>query len=180
MLGFLTQKFRKQSGYVIAENASAIIVLFLGLLFPLIDLATAGLRYSLLMKAVHDGAHASLSCLSFSSGSSPSAVLDIVPVQITKSLLGVSGVTNTTTTVQIISSRISDGAVIVNTPNQKLSAPADTLNYLYANQVTVKAQLAPFITYTAPFLPSIPTLNAPFTTSISCQEISDNPQGLNR
>lgn len=183
---------RNCRGSFIAENAGVTVALFLGFVFPFIDLATVGLRYSFLLRAVHDAAHIGAGASTFSSGSSSYAVMDYAPIQVTKSLNNVPGVNLTgTPNVNIVTTAFTTNVVNVNTANKPLpqgkipgSNPAanypsvDPTANNYAIQVSATANIDPLITVKVGFFPNVPGISGPYTCTVSSQEISENPSNL--
>jgi hypothetical protein len=186
---------RSCNGSFIAENAGVTVALFIGLVFPFVDLATVGLRYSLLLRAVHDAAHVGAGATTFSSGSSTYAVMDTAPQQVTKSLVGVSGIDTTGTglgtTVNIVTTAFTSNIVTVNgnnlpLPQGKIPGSNPPANYPsldptannYAIEVTTKASIQPLIPVNFGFFPTIPGMTGPYKCTVSAQEISEYPSNL--
>jgi hypothetical protein len=173
-----TIRYRRCRGYIISEHAAMLVILILGFIFPFLDLATVGLRYAFLTMAVHDAAHVSSTCSTFSSGSSDSAVMDLVPPQIAYSLGTRWGFDNRVITVRVVAARVPDGMLAFSEPNLPFTGTVDTQNWVYTNEVTVKADLQPLISFSSPFLPGIPGISAPINVVVSAKEVSENPAGL--
>jgi len=170
----------RRAGYVIAENAATIVVLFIGLVFPFTDLATIAIRYVILLMAVHDGVYVSATCPTFSSNSDNTGVMDVVPPQINQSLAGRSGFDNLAITIRVVASHIPDGMLSFSPPNEPWQDTIDTLQYVYANEITAQADLAPLVYFNAPFLPVIQGLSAPLHVQISGKEVPENPKAVNQ
>ena len=173
---------RNSIGSFIAENAGVMVAVFLGFIFPFVNLATIGLRYAILLRAVHDTTHMAAGATSFSSGSSSYAVMDYVPTQLNNSLSQTSGIVVVSKSVCILVTPFSTNVVSAkpaNTPLPAVPTPDPTAN-IYAIQVTVNANVKPLVEANLSFLPAIPGISGPMAFSVSSQEIAENPSGLSQ
>ncbi|MDR3616193.1 MAG: hypothetical protein P4L53_21720 [Candidatus Obscuribacterales bacterium] len=175
------RKKRSERGSFIAENAAITVAIWIGFVIPFINLSTVGLRYSILMRAVHDGAHTASGCTSFSSGSGTRAVMDYAPQQVLTSLAQTPGVNVLSDNVTIITTPFATNVPVLNTANKPLPSTVtiDTTANVYTIQLTVNATVAPLMQAAASgIIPAIPGLTSPMNVTVGSQEISENPSGL--
>jgi Flp pilus assembly protein TadG len=170
---------RNASGQAMLDLPWTLCVLFIFLCFPLLTLGAETIRYGFLLAASRDAAHMAAAARTFQTNSS-SSDLSACNVASGQAALTASKFTNVTVnsvTTNIVIIALSNNAVTRrSTP---LSAPADTTNNLYGIEVVVNGTIAPLIAGN-PNFPRIPGLSGPITLSVTSQEISENPQGLNQ
>lgn len=171
------QNFRSRKKGSMAEFPLAIFALFLVFVFPLINLGSCALRYSLLMNACQTGARAAASASTFGVGSTdkPSAS-DLAPIVVQNAASKFSGLHVNDVDISIVSVNMTTNEII-KYPG-KLSSPANTKDNLYFVEVSVLADLDPLVpVYVSP-LWSVPGLNKAWTTRLVLREFVENAQGL--
>lgn len=171
-------KFRRNNGSIAAEHMAALIVLFLGLFFPLCNLATCFYRYTLVVQAVHNAAHLGGTASSFTAGSSQHAVMDVIPRHINNFLASTRGVRNPIIKVRLIETRLSDSNVKKLPDGQKLTPPRPLPAHIYSVETTLECDVEPLISFKNNLVPSAPGMNAPFRASITTRELLERPQGM--
>lgn len=178
-MGIKQTNGRNNHGSYIAEAPIALWLLLVVFMFPFVDLAAATIRYTFIVMASRDAAHAASrakSYLSDTSGSELSAV-NLARNQAIATASGFSEITVNSVTTRIL---ITDlGSKLVTSQTAPLATPADTSNNLYQIETVVSGQINPLLTFDAGILPDIPGLSAPIPVSVASREICENPQGLN-
>jgi Flp pilus assembly protein TadG len=164
---------RKSRGSTMADTPVTLWLLFLGLTFPLMDLASITMRYTFLLAAARDGAFVGSREQSFTLAD---AAL--------KAKVAATAATFTGITVNTVKSSIcivNIGSKAVTRQSTKLAAPANTAQNLYQLECNVTGTIQPFIDMSSTsIIPSVPGVTAPVQTSVSCREYFENPQGLNQ
>lgn len=167
-------KNRRARGSTMADTPVTLWLLFLGLTFPLMDLASITMRYTFLLAAARDGAFAGSREQTYTLAD---AALKAKIAQTAASFTGitVTGVTTNIVTVNLASKAVS------RTP-AKLAAPANPSVNLYQIEARVAGTIQPFINMggVGGILPNVPGITAPVQTSVTCREYFENPQGLNQ
>ncbi len=151
--------------------------MFLMFVFPLINLGTTALRYSLFVFCCKQGAASAAQAYSFSVGTTarPAAIVS-GPAKVASALSAFPGINLQSTTVKILAVRISDGVVTEYT--SKLSKPADTSNNLYFIELTSIASIEPMTRVNVFTWPGVPGLNSDWTSKVSVRQFVESPQGL--
>ncbi len=181
---------RQPTGSFIAENVAVIVVIFLFLTFPLIDLATCSYRYNMLCGAVKAAAHAGANSQTFT-GTVPAGqassglhnwtgVKVSVPAVMQNYLSNARGISNVHVNYRVNSTNINTQVVTNNAWNQPLPTPPDTINNIYSVEVAVDADVSPIYPMPVPFLPNVPGLSGPSHLTSSAQELSEYANGLNQ
>lgn len=171
---------RNCRGSVIAETPGALWLLFVLFLVPFIDLATVMLRYTFVVSASRDAAHAASKAKTFSANLSTTDLSARNAADTTgrQTAAAFSEITVSSVTTAIVSTDLS--TQVVTRRSTPLTAPADTSLYLYEYETTVSGQINPLITFTVGPFPSIPGLSAPVAVAVTSREFVENPQGLNQ
>lgn len=157
-----------------ADTPMALWLLFLGLTFPLIDLATVTMRYTFVLAAARDGVFAGSRENTYTLAKN---AVSTAVINTSKSFTGIKNVT--TSNVNIV---ITDKASkTVSRQPSKLTAPATSAN-IYQIEAVVDADIDPFINMqgVGGILPSVPGITTPAHTTVVCREYFENPQGLNQ
>src|SRR5437870_8765907 len=102
---------RTMGGAIVAEYLATLTVIFLGLCFPLIDLATVAYRCNFLVQAVHSAVHAGAVAETFSSGSSSNAAMDATAALFNKWTSKTKGISNARLLVRINATTVNNQAV---------------------------------------------------------------------
>lgn len=169
---------RSKTGSIAAEHVAALVVLFLGLTFPLCNLATICYRYGFLSQACHNGCHAATTAATFTAGSSNNAVMDVVPAAVNKLLDAANGIKNRSLEIRIRDTKLADQTVHTGDPGKKLDdAPAT--DRLYSIECTISADLDPLVTMAGGFVPSVPGLTGPMRCTVSSRGLLETPEGMN-
>jgi hypothetical protein len=169
---------RKQKGSMIADVPAALWVLLVLFTFPLIDLAAITIRYTFLVTASRDAAHAAAQAKSFFtsvSGQYPSAVI-LAEQQANTSAQGFSEISINNVKTNIVTTNINSGAV--SRRSTPLTAAADTSTNLYQIEVEITGQINPLITNHSGSLLNIPGISSPMQVVVASREYCEFPQGL--
>ncbi len=173
---------RSNSGSIIAEYMAAIVVLFLVLVFPLINLTVFTYRYNLVVAAVHNAAHLGATAPTFSTAGT--GALAVAQNSVAAFLPTVQGVKLVSTQARIKIADTATQGVSNNGMNTKLSAPADPQLNIYSIEVLTTATISPLMPLSNgipnAFVPNVPGVTSPVTQTISAQELVENVRGLNQ
>ena len=170
---------RSRRGNTIAELPAVLIVLFMFLTFPLLDLATVTLRYTYLTSMSRDAAHEAAKAKSFLVDSSPTqpSATNAAQTWINMVKNNFQGVVVDTLTTNIVITDI--GTQTVTRQTLPLAAPADTAQNLYAIETVVTGRCFPIINFGgSKWFPAVPGLSGPMSVTVSSQEMCENTQGL--
>jgi hypothetical protein len=172
---------RSRSGSSMIELPFVLWTLFLGLLVPMICLATIGIRYTFFLNASRQAVHVAAQAKSFSQDFSPNLSAQTLAQQTaTACCKGFSGVTLNAVNTSIVITPVQPGSPQIQQPT-KLSSPADEENFLYQIQVQLIGQSDPFIPLPqGVFGFKIPGLTDPYPIQTTAKEPSENTQGLNQ
>jgi hypothetical protein len=185
------RKSRSLHGSVTAETACVLYVLFLFMVFPLLDLGAIGLRTFFLWFACNQSAMAGSKGTKWSTGNVAGTTdyAKSIQTQATSAATSVAGMFSGIKissgypkfTVILRAIAHSDTSVnqasattisYINGAGLPLTAPMDTSQYIPILRVQILGTVQPFIPI--PFFVAIPGLTAPFTLSIvSDQQIED-------
>lgn len=169
---------RDYRGAVLVETPLALWILFVLFTVPFIDLASVMLRYTFVVSASRDAAHAAGKAKSFMNNltaSEPSAI------NLSKSAANTTASAFSEITVLNVSTKILITDILTRkttTSAAPLSQPADTSANLYQFETTVEASINPLVPFAAGPMAGIPGLSAPIRVSVSSREFCENPQGL--
>lgn len=167
-------KNRSRRGSTMADTPITLWLLFLGLTFPLMDLASVTMRYTFLLAAARDGAFAGSREQSFTLADAA------MKAKINQTAASFTGITINNIATNIVITNI--GTKAVTRQSVKLAAPANTSTNLYQIEAQVQGTIEPFINMGGlnSIVPNVPGVTAPVTTSVTCREYFENPQGLNQ
>ncbi len=154
------------------------MVLFLLVLFPLVDLVTVAIRYVLVLQAVHDGVQAAAPAVTFTAGSGTNSVMNLAPNAIADTLSKYTGISNTSIRIRLKSTDIATQTVTDYPWNTKLPAPA-TQTSIYAIECQVSADVEPLINFGG-VCQLLPGITGPMHVDIAAQELTENPAGMNQ
>ena len=181
-------------GSFIAENTAVMVLILLGLIFPLINLATSTYRYNMVYGAAKAAAHAASSAPTFT-GTAPSTggstaggpsslgpgMAQVVPSMVNNYLQNARGIQNVKTNYRINQATIATQAVTHTPWATKLSIPPDPQTYMYSVEVNVQADVYPLVTMSATgIIPNVPGLTGPTHQNVSAQEVVETVSGLNQ
>lgn len=165
---------------MIADAPIAIWLIFVMLTFPFIDMAAISIRYTFMVSASRDAAHAAARTKSFManvSGTDLSAV-NTARNQAMATANAFSEITISDVTTRILITDLASRRVTSQTT--PLAQPADTSANLYQIETVVSGQINPIINCDTGEVPGIPGLSAPVPISVASREVCEYPQGLNQ
>ncbi len=169
---------RRNTGNVMIELPFALWIFFFVFLYPMIDLATIGLRTTFLYAAAHAAAWEAARAHTFltsADNQKPAVQLASDTANSVISLFG--GVTIKSIQTTIITTSI--GSYAATRQTTPLSAPADVSQNIYQIQVGVTAAVNPLILWKTGTA-SIPGLTAPMLLTFSDCQYCENTQGLDK
>jgi hypothetical protein len=167
------------------EMPMALWVMVVCIAFPMIVMVTLSIRFGLFWNAAREAVKQAAQCQTYevdppASIGGQSAVN--TAQQVTNQALSTfSGIT-LVAPAQVYIVQVPLGAPGTTTligPGTKLTAPADSDNYIYQIQVILQGQIAPLVPLNASVFGVIPGLTAPFPVSVKAQQQVENMQGLN-
>ncbi len=176
------QRFlRTGKGTSIAELAGILLVFFIFLAFPLMNLCALGLRSSLLMNSAREASIKASKSLTFSVA--PEGVVNNIPATVVAKdtvrtyLAKFSGINVSAVRVGILT--VSNASGVRSGP---VYAPLSTVDRQFGNtyylDVTVDGEAEPLVTYLGGLLGPIPGLTSPVKLSAHGQRVFENPRGL--
>lgn len=170
----ILRRRRSRKGSTMADTPVTLWLLFLGLTFPLMDLASITMRYTFLLAAARDGAFAGSREQTYTLADAA------LKAKIAQTASSFTGITVNSVTTNVVTTNLATKAV-ARQPN-KLAAPANPSTNLYQIEAQVQGTIQPFINMggVGGILPNVPGITAPVTTSVTCREYFENPQGLNQ
>lgn len=168
---------KRNRGSSIIELPFALWIVLLGLVMPLIILATIGMRYTFLLNAAKEAVHAAAQAKSFQQDYPPDLCAQTVAQKTAKMCCqGFSGVTLNTVTTSIVITPVSGTP---STQTTKLAAPASEDGNVYQIQVQLDGAISPLVSLPGGvFGLSVPGLTQPYPITTFAKEMSENPQGL--
>lgn len=148
------------------------------LTFPMLNLATVGLRSTFFLCASREAAHIAAHSKTFQNSISSSEPSAQVAAQNTAQTIqnGFSGISLSSVQTSIVAVNINTQQVTDYTA--PLSSPPDTNTNVYNIKVKVTGTVKPLIQYNGTLFGSVPGLTAPMSLSAQSQEFCENPQGL--
>jgi hypothetical protein len=169
---------RSSRGSFAAENAAVMIVIFLGLMFPLLNLATSTYRFNMACGAAKAGAHAGATS-STVSDPAKGAVYN-VPATVHNYLDNAKGIKNVTVKFRVNQSTIAPPPTVThNGWGQKLSVPPDPDTFIYSTEVVIDCDVYPVMTMPKNgLIPLVPGLTGPSHQTVSAQEVVEAISGL--
>jgi hypothetical protein len=160
------------------RKSLALVFVFLLLSYPLLNLATIGVRSLILLNATNQAARQASHALRWrSSGAKnePPDALTIVNIVLTDDLSARAGIKMLETKVAIVVKN-ADGSRSGPFYNPLKSADIDVFRKTYYLQVEVLAQIDPLFTY--PAAGQIPGLTSSYMTKLRAENVFEHPQGL--
>ncbi len=174
----MSLKTRRKKGALMAELPPVLWVLLIFITFPLLNLATTTMRYTILLAASRDAAAAASRAKSFTvplNSTTPSAS-QIATTTANNKIVGFTGVTISNVQTVMAITNITTGVTTKRTT--PLTTAADSGTNLYGIEVVVTGTLSPLITYRGAFFGSLPGFTAPMTVRIASTEMCEFTQGL--
>lgn len=172
---------RSRKGSIAAEHTAVIIVMIMGMFFPLVNIATSGYRYALALQAVHNGAYIGSVAASWSAGSDPkgNAVMDTVPASINNYIAANTGVHNPNVKVRMLDTDINTGTVTPLGYGAKL--PADPqAGHIYSVECTLECDIDPLVVLKSGFVPQVPGMTSSYHSSMTAKQLLENPGGMTK
>ncbi len=176
---------RGQSGSFTAELPVVLLVLFLFLAFPLLNLATTSLRAYFLRSAVLQAAHNAAKACDFDDDlpaeegepACPSAKTRVTDTLNAFQASFGSGVTIGTPSVYVVQQPIAGGTptnFLSGVPKAQLNEEANT----YFIEVSVEGQANPLLPMSGTIVPQVPGLTGPMNLKLSGREMFEQVEGL--
>lgn len=171
---------RSLAGSTLIDFAPALWILLMGLMFPLINLATVTIRANVFTTIAQDAARDAGKAKTFFaplSGSQPSAV-GAATTAASNVAARFSGITISSVNTYICTTAVSTG--IVSKQSTALTSPANTTSNLYQIEVRVVGQAYPLMSFSQSMFGQIPGLTGPVNITSVARVYAENPQGLNQ
>lgn len=172
---------RKAHASSIAELPVAILILFLVLLLPLIDLATIAFRTSFIHSACHNAVHSAARARTFLQNGDKgelSAVNIAKRDAVATKENGLAGVNFTDRDITVV---IVGNPTKVGKPPLRTDSPlkaVETKDYIYQIEVQISGTVEPLITLTPTLFGNVPGLTIPFPITATYRQFSEHPAGL--
>jgi Flp pilus assembly protein TadG len=164
----------RKSGSFIAETPAILWVLFILVVFPMVDAATVALRYTFVLTASREAAMAASRAKTYMVNSSLSDLSASNAASATAYNVGsqFTGIKVTDVDTRIVSTNLSTQA----TTRQEtvLTTPADTDNNLYSYETTITADVQPLVTLGSNVFGHLPGLTAPINVKVTSRKICEN------
>jgi len=179
---------KRSCGTVLAEAPAAIWIVFVGIGFPLIILASLALRFGLFWEAAKQAAQVSCQAQTFQANPAfPASALSAVQsayVTANNSISAVGGCSLNQVDVYIGSTPMTSLTTTwlnAGSPNQPISANLiDTDQNVYSIKVVLIGQVNPLITVNLPYFGNIPGLTQPLPATVAEERVFENPAGLSQ
>lgn len=172
---------RNNHGSNLAELPVVLMVVFLCLLFPMINLVSLGVRSGLAFAAVQDAVRLASRSRSFQvdTDNGPSAKTSAIET-LTRFQNGFSGIklAGQSTTVSIIQTPIANPAETLKTQSPLESI--DTKTNLYQIEVAIDAQTSPLVLMKKGLLGDIPGVTSPLKYKLAARSVVEYAPGLTR
>jgi hypothetical protein len=175
---------RTPAGGFIAEHVAVVLVLFLALTFPLLNMTTLAFRYGLLVTAVwaaaRDGSLASTIDVDNEGNFDPQSVSAVVPQTVQRCLDRATGISVLPARIfwRITAANIEDGAIQQGewnanpfTSSGGAWATPDSTKVVYSLECRVVADVNPIVVITGPLVPAVPGLTQAVTYDVSTQAV---------
>jgi hypothetical protein len=176
---------RNRTGASLAEFGPALIIFFLVILFPLIDLVGLATGYVTCYLATRQAASAAGVSASFDRAqkSSISSLRKIYRAGFGKfaRIVPTGGVANSGSHIWIVRTdinSISSGSSEYLGPDEPMSETPDLMRYIYEYRVTTRQNVGPLVPIPIGLLADIPGLSSPFPVSITCCAQAEHPEGV--
>lgn len=170
------RRVRSCKGYKMAELGPALFLAFVVLLFPMMTLATLGMRYTFLLIAAKEAARVAAKCSTFTTNTSSSnlSAKNLAPQIVNMYVAKFPGISVSQTDVLLMIYNIPNNTTTIQTTSP---TSIDTINNVYDIQVRVTATVRPLI-MNGSFFGSIPGLTAPFSVRTTAAATVENTNGL--
>jgi hypothetical protein len=162
---------RRRLGASIAELPFVLLVIFIFLFFPLLNLTTATVRTWFLRSAVLDAAHNAAKACTYGTHLPATANNTL-----TRFIQTFAGVSMTSSQVYVVRQAIAGGAATTYPPGPIAKSEIQPDANVYFIEVAFKGQAQPFLT--VPFFSNVPGLGGPMPVNITGRETFENVEGL--
>jgi len=171
-------KSRRCAGSVLLEGPLALWIIFIILIFPLMDLCTIAIRSTFLWCATHDATMYAARAMSYATSvnGQPTAA-DLAEREAVRTAAAFSGVHVTNVQTAIVITNNQNLAQTVQ--SAVLSSPADTSDFSYQIQVAVSGKIDPFMPYILGWFGRVPGLTEAYPVTFVDRQFCETPQGLN-
>jgi len=171
---------RRSLGSTIADLPAVLWVMFVLILYPLLDLAAVAMRYTFMLTTSREAVMSASRAKTFyadASASDQSARnwANSTAAATASKFTGVK--INSVTTNLLVTNLATNTVQRYSTP---LPTPADTSDALYTYEVTVIGTVMPLVAYKGPLWANVPGLTGPMFVSITSEKMCENTQGLNQ
>lgn len=169
---------RSNNGAMVAELGPTLWVLVFFLFFPLLNLATVGLRYTYILGTSRDAARTAsvaktfFTNLDYNNESAVNAASNRANYEAAQW----RGVRLVTTQTNLLITNLATKAIQRRTT--PLTAQADPTVNMYQVEVVLTADVYPLVTYRGPIFGNIPGLTGPARFSIATEQLAENTSGL--
>lgn len=171
---------RSRKGSIAAEHMAALVVLFLGLFFPLCNIATCFYRYGLILQSVHNGAFYGATAKAWTAAGDPQAVMVVVPQTINNFCNSTKGISNPVVTYRIMETELTTGKVTRMADFAKLNKAAGQprAGFIYTLECTLDCDVDPLISFSNNLVPKVPAMTSPYHAKITTRQIIENPENM--
>lgn len=179
---------RSQRGNFLAEYPVVLLVLFIVLMVPMLNIATIGIRAYFVRSAVLEAVHSAGNCPSFltntdapPNGESAVNRVDRILAAFKNGFRGISF--PTPATIEILVQPINgttEPAHIGNRAVLPINQPPDEEKNQYYVEVTQSSLVEPLISFSGSFFPSIPGMSSPMPLTFSGRQLVERPEGLDQ
>jgi hypothetical protein len=173
---------RRLCGNVTAELPVVLLVLFIFLAFPMLNLATSSVRAYFLRSAVLQAAHNAAKACTFATnvpaqeGEPPCAAAVSIANKTLDDFAGsFNGVSITDREISIVVQEISSGSESSSTSPLSSVDPEKNLYYV---EVSIDGEAMPLIPMTGTMVPQVPGLTSAMKLKLSGREIFEQTEGL--
>lgn len=172
-------KQRTSKGTTIAESPMVLMVLFIFLAFPMINLGAIGYRSYFLINSCREAAHRAAKSLTYKDPAPVTAANNTPAITVAeRTIRQYLGIFNG---VEV--KNIKTGIVTINNQTGAKSGPVyspvnSTYGNIYYLDVELEAEAVPMITYSGGLLGSIPGITSPIRIQTHAREVFENPKGL--
>lgn len=173
---------RRRRGANIAEFAPAIIIFFLVILFPLIDLIGVATGYATCYFATRQAASAAGISSSYY-GARDSAVNNLKKIQDEgfgkfARIAPIGGLSNTGVHIWLVRTGLTNMKSEFLGPDKAMPDGPDLLQYIYEYRITTRQRVGPLVPLPIGLIADVPGLTSPFPVSITCCAQAEHPEGL--
>lgn len=169
---------RNRFGSVIVETPAALWVLLVLFTVPMIDMAAVLIRYTFMVAASRDAAHAAGRAKSYMSNLTPEdpSAMNLADSYGRRTAASFAEISVDSITTRLLITNLTTRAVTVRTT--PLTSPADTSENLYEYETVINGRINPLVPFYAGPFAGIPGLSAPVQVNVASRSFCENPQGL--